>query len=181
MGSPVVEAALDGELRAKRDESRRLAEQVRLSRSLVRASVVIALLLAVLVAGGVGWALHQRRASQRLKGAQERAEAANQAKSAFLAVMSHELRTPLNGMLGLAQALRTTFLALLLRLLGETPQPDDTVVPRAHARAAETTKQYKALARFPRFYLSEPKAVRKPPTRPAVSAVCFCTCGATRE
>ncbi|WP_066683699.1 ATP-binding protein [Caulobacter sp. CCH9-E1] len=102
-----MSAALDGELRAKRDESRRLAEQVRLSRSLVRASVVIALLLAVLVAGGVGWALHQRRASQRLKGAQERAEAANQAKSAFLAVMSHELRTPLNGMLGLAQALRT--------------------------------------------------------------------------
>lgn len=102
-----MSAALDGELRAKRDESRRLAEQVRLSRSLVRASVVIALLLAVLVAGGIGWAIHQRRASGRLKGAQERAEAANQAKSAFLAVMSHELRTPLNGMLGLAQALRT--------------------------------------------------------------------------
>lgn len=102
-----MSAALDGELRAKRDESRRLAEQVRLSRSLVRASVIIVLLLAVLVAGGIGWALHQRRASQRLKGAQERAEAANQAKSAFLAVMSHELRTPLNGMLGLAQALRT--------------------------------------------------------------------------
>lgn len=102
-----MSAALDGELRAKRDESRRLAEQVSLSRSLVRASVIIALLLAVLVAGGVGWSLHQRRTSKRLKGAQERAEAANQAKSAFLAVMSHELRTPLNGMLGLAQALRS--------------------------------------------------------------------------
>ena len=102
-----ISSALDSELRAKRDESRRLAEQVRLSRSLAQASAVIALLLAVLVAGGVGWALHQRNASRRLKGAQQRAEAANQAKSAFLAVMSHELRTPLNGMLGLAQALRS--------------------------------------------------------------------------
>ncbi|RRN66159.1 response regulator [Caulobacter sp. 602-1] len=101
-----LSSALDSELRAKRDESRRLTEEVRLSRSLARASVVIALLLGVLVAGGVAWALHQRRASRRLKGAQEHAEAASKAKSAFLAVMSHELRTPLNGMLGLTQALR---------------------------------------------------------------------------
>jgi len=102
-----ISAALDSELRAKRDESRRLNEEVRLSRSLARASVVIALLLSALVLGGVAWALNQRRASRRLRGAQERAETANQAKSAFLAVMSHELRTPLNGMLGLAQALRS--------------------------------------------------------------------------
>lgn len=33
------------------------------------------------------------------------AEAANQAKSAFLAVMSHEIRTPLNGVLGMAALL----------------------------------------------------------------------------
>jgi signal transduction histidine kinase/AmiR/NasT family two-component response regulator len=33
------------------------------------------------------------------------AEAANQAKSAFLATISHEIRTPLNGVLGMAQAL----------------------------------------------------------------------------
>jgi len=101
-----MSSALDTELRAKRDESRRLTEEVRLSRSLARASVVIALLLGVLVAGGVAWAVHQRRVSRRFKDAQERAEAASKAKSAFLAVMSHELRTPLNGMLGLAQALR---------------------------------------------------------------------------
>ena len=34
------------------------------------------------------------------------AEAANLAKSNFLAVTSHEVRTPLNAVLGLAQALR---------------------------------------------------------------------------
>jgi signal transduction histidine kinase/CheY-like chemotaxis protein len=47
-----------------------------------------------------------RTREDELKVALEAAEAANRAKSAFLASMSHELRTPLNAILGYAQILR---------------------------------------------------------------------------
>ncbi len=47
----------------------------------------------------------RRRAEEALRVAKEEAEAANQAKSHFLASMSHELRTPLNSVIGFANVL----------------------------------------------------------------------------
>jgi len=69
----------------------------------------------------------QRQAETQLAEARDQAEAANRAKSRFLAAMSHEIRTPMNGILGMAS------------LLLETPQtPEQQTYARAIDQSART-------------------------------------------
>jgi len=53
----------------------------------------------------------RKKAEAEIIRAKDEAEAANQAKSSFLAAMNHEIRTPMNGVLGLIEVLQNTVLS----------------------------------------------------------------------
>ncbi len=90
-------------------DSQWMTQQARWERTRLGLAVMVAALL-LLASLAVGWLVQQRRMNKELSAAQAASDAANQAKSGFLAAMSHEIRTPMNGVVGMVDLLMQTSL-----------------------------------------------------------------------
>jgi signal transduction histidine kinase/ActR/RegA family two-component response regulator len=91
-----------GALQSQLDVARR---DMTLQQAAMRAQHWVILLGLALAVGAAAGLVAMWRGARRLRAARASADAANAAKSTFLATMSHEIRTPLNGVLGMAQAM----------------------------------------------------------------------------
>ncbi len=104
-----IRARLENEIGRERAERALVErEQMLAAQKLREQRLWLALFAAVALFALVAF-VYQRRMARVLEESRRRAEAASQAKSAFLANISHELRTPLNAIIGFSEMLSREF------------------------------------------------------------------------
>ncbi|HYD99539.1 MAG TPA: ATP-binding protein, partial [Alphaproteobacteria bacterium] len=119
-------------------------------------------------------------AHRQAAAAADRAEAASEAKSRFVAMMSHELRTPLTGIMGMLDLLRATPLDAAQRGYAETAVRSagallavlNDVLDFAKIEAGRMT--FEALAFDPAALLREATALFAAPAGKALTLGCSC-------